>query len=305
MKNSWLTVSPSKNLIALFLDKYDTFKQIQGLGIPTPMTWYFTDIRELISKCNDLTFPLILKPRYAGIIKKGLDFKTLFLKDKNKLISYFKKYNRNLIDKVILQEVISSGDGYVIEAVGYIGKKPRVEHIHTTVKVRQYPPDFGILCYGKSQTITDITKLTYNLIEKIKYKGMISVEYLINRVNGYRYLVDINARTTYFNSFHRDTGMDFNWYAYCDLLGINYNFGTQISNKYWLDFTLDAGNFRRTKTLSFIKWLHSIAKVSSFAVWNIKDPLCFFIRLIKLIYSLFSSVMFKKFKKEPYSETTH
>jgi predicted ATP-grasp superfamily ATP-dependent carboligase len=151
--------------------------------------------------------------------------------------------------------------------------------VYTGRKIRQLQPDFGVTCFGVSEKLPAISEMTITLLRKIRFRGLVAVEYVEDQATGEIYFVEINARSYYHNALFRDCGVDLSWIAYLDavrhpLLAREVE-PRQTYGRKWLDLTRDARSFsqkRRAGELGWGAWLRSLAQARSFAVFARDDP---------------------------------
>ncbi|MDR4508706.1 MAG: hypothetical protein MRJ65_10825 [Candidatus Brocadiaceae bacterium] len=287
--------TPTKDIHDAFVDKRKTISICKQHGVLIPSSLSpesFTDIAEIGER---LRFPLIVKP--SNTFNVQFPGKNFVAKDLSLLKSFF-IVHPDLILKTVIQEVVNSGDGRIVVAASYSNRKGNVEAVYTGRKIRQWQPDYGVTCFGVSENIPEIKRISYHFLNDIGYSGFAAMEFAEDKTTGRYYFLELNTRTYYHNQLFSDAGVDLTKVAYYEMCGMDFReYMPELIEKediYWIDILRDVLSFAvkwGRGEIGFFEWYTSVRKASSLAVFDPCDLKPFFYD----IASVFSKGC-KKFK---------
>lgn len=268
----FIITTPDQNMYWHFVAKQPTADICITHNFPIPNTIYCTEKNQLLIKTQHLTYPVIIKPNLTF----GDEFpgKNLIAQTKDELVKFICDYPQ-LETEVVVQEIVPSGDGKIYLVTTYSDKTGKVRIAYSGKKIRQYLPDYGVTCFGVSESNKHLKQITIQFLEAINYTGYATLEFAYDEKNERFYFIELNIRSFYHNQLFKDAGLDINYLAY--------QLETQTGNNseqclmhqkdgvYWLDFTRDFGSFLRKRHLTTLLWLKSLSKARSFAYFDKKD----------------------------------
>ena len=282
---------PSEDLYWKFLQKQPTAKICMDNSVPIPKTVFVSIPGTLISDISDIQFPVIIKPNLT--YEEGFPGKNVIAHNKQDVIDFLDEYP-SLETKIVVQEIIKSGDGSIFVVSTYSNDEGKVEGVYCGRKIRQYLPDYGVTCFGVSESNDYLKELSVRFLNTIGYKGFATLEFALDEKTGEYYFIELNIRTFYHNQLFKDAGVDLNWIAYRSKIDGESNFQIeQVDKVLWVDFTRDLGSFLRKYKdgkIKIVSWLRDIAKAKSFAYWNKRDVKPFYMSIL-LLFRIF----FKRF----------
>lgn len=285
-ENNFLITTPKPDIYWKFLAKKPTADICLKHKFPIPDTFYTNEKGRLIEECENLNYPAIIKPNFT--FDDEFPGKNIIISTRNELLEFVKKMP-NLETKVVVQEIIPSGDGNIYLVSTFSDTNGKVRVAYSGKKIRQYLPDYGVTCFGVSEDIPKLKDSTINFLEKINYTGFATLEFAHDKKKDIFVFIELNIRTFYHNQLFKDAGIDINHKAFEITHGSTDNencLRKQKDDVYWIDFTRDIASFFRKKKqgkLSTLKWLNSILKARSFAYFDHKDPIPFFVSLYAFI----------------------
>jgi len=268
----FIITTPDQNMYWHFVAKQPTADICTTNNFPIPKTIYCTDKNQLLIKAQHLTYPLIIKPNLTF----GDEFpgKNLIAQTKADLSKFICDYPQ-LETEVVVQEIVPSGDGKIYLVTTYSDRTGKVRIAYSGKKIRQYLPDYGVTCFGVSETNEHLKQITIQFLEDINYTGYATLEFAYDEKNDRFYFIELNIRSFYHNQLFKDAGLDINYLAYQLEAQTGNNSEQCLMHQkdgiYWLDFTRDFGSFLRKKQLTTFSWLKSLTKARSFAYFDIKD----------------------------------
>ncbi|MFT6735472.1 MAG: D-aspartate ligase [Polaribacter sp.] len=276
----FIITTPDKDMYWHFVAKQPTADICTTNNFPIPKTIYCTEKYQLLIKAQHLTYPLIIKPNLTF----GDEFpgKNLIVHTKDELGKFISDYPQ-LETEVVVQEIVPSGDGKIYLVTTYSDKAGKVRIAYSGKKIRQYLPDYGVTCFGVSESNKHLKQITIQFLEAINYTGYATLEFAYDEKNKRFYFIELNIRSFYHNQLFKDASLDINYLAYQLEAQTSINseqcLMLQKDGIFWLDFTRDFGSFLRKKHLTTLTWLKSLLKARSFAYFDKKDIKPFIVSL--------------------------
>lgn len=286
---------PEADVTEKIINKDGTYELAAKCGVVVPNTYLPREADDIRRIANKIVFPVIFKPNDTFSVHLPNREKNIIFRSKEELLTFFGIYP-HYAGRGILQEIIYGGDGYIYVCAAYLNPDSEPLAVYTGRKIRQYLPDYGITCYGESIYVPELEEITVDFMRQIKYRGLVAVEYSMDRKTGIYYFLEINGRSYYHNSLVLSCGINLPYTAYMDLIN-NGRFtikkSLQKEGVKWIDFPRDAGSFwRKYKKgeIGIFEWLISVFQARSFGVFDFGD-------LKPFVYETFSliTVMAKKF----------
>lgn len=264
-----------RKLHTAFVDKGTTIEICSAAGVPIPRSIAIQTVQDLSSVGGDFQFPVIVKPRRTY----GIDFpaKNAVASSAAELMKFFEE-RPHLLGQTVAQEVVPSGDGRIVMAISYSGRDGKVLVRATCRKLRQWPPDYGMTSLGRSEFLPEVAALTERFLNGIGYEGFAGVEFAEDARSGRYFLLEVNPRL----NLPIQLALD----AKVDLIGSAYREMTlgdpavaaplrQIDGLYWIYLHHDVLSFLhkyRRGRITVSDWIRSIARASSHATFDLRDP---------------------------------
>jgi len=178
---------PEYKILKIALDKAETVKAAQRIGIPTPQTHFPNNLHELESLSKNLNYPVVVKirreiftppPRYTyAYSQKDLIYKYRLMHEK---CAY-----------PLIQELIH-GVGYGFFTLFNKHHKPISIFCHR--RIREYPITGGPSTYCESTYNQKIVQYGLKLLKEIKWYGVAMVEFRLDHSDNKFKLMEINPR---------------------------------------------------------------------------------------------------------------
>lgn len=265
--------------LSAIIRKNTLYQTAAAAGILVPPGLTAPQTSEVKIWCEKHRGPYLVKPYYNF----NQDFKVLVFNEAKALLGFLEGRDAGATDLVI-QSVLRGGDGWVFEVHGVCDRLGKIKTMASHVKIRQFPPDFGITSCGEAPAIAHglgeraLFEETERLLALVRYHGIFGIEWLQDRDNGELYLLDFNARASYPIGLLRDSGLNLPVIAYRELCGDDLSdveLTPKLTEIRWVDFWNDARTFRRlrsAKCMSWSNWIASLLGCRSYAVWSAGDP---------------------------------
>ncbi len=278
------------SLMLAMLDKAETSKIADKIGIPAPKTWCINSAEEIEGIMSSLPYPCALKPRFSHEFTGRNFLKKLFIvKNQDELLSEFKslyelgkKYNFRS-DLIVTELIPGVGENQFQSYYSYLDENGIPLMHFTKRKPRQYPIYSG---YGTYQTIGDwnpqVAELGLKFMQGADYLGLGVVEFKLDPCDGILKLMECNTRLTTATELIIRSGFDITLFVYNRLVGRelppykNYRKDTTLIRPI-RDFLSFWDAHRKNKN-TWRSYLKSIAKIHCYEVFSWKDPLPWLMR---------------------------
>jgi predicted ATP-grasp superfamily ATP-dependent carboligase len=278
---------PDQKLLKTILSKKGVQELAQEHQVNSPNTYQLICQEELESLLQQIKFPCVFKPTdHRLVLLNGLK---CYVFNKERDLVNFVKTTEHELSLGVFQELVFSGDEYSFSCSGYLNQQFQMQSIFCAKKLRQYPPDFGIMCYGESTKNKKLLDISEKFLLDIKFKGIFDIDFLQDRNSLEYFLIEINPRPFYYNSFSTSCGVNVVFQMYQDLvmkgcepvLFKGYKEGIR-----WIDFEFDIGSvFRKYRigNIRFLEWIKSLLKVRACSVFDTHDVRPFIVSVWRLV----------------------
>ncbi len=263
------------------VSKHRLYREAEAAGVLAPPSLTSPTIDEVQAWIANEPAPYMIKPYYVGA-DNGLDVKNKTF-DRGEDLLRFIRSRAGGAEGLIIQRILRGGDGWIFDCYGLADRDRHLRVMATHRRIRQYPPDFGITCFGEipargeNTDKRELLAMTENLLTATPYHGILGIEWLLERDTGKLYLLDFNARPFYTIGHLSDSGLNLPLLAYRELcdedLG-QMEILPELKHLFWLDFWQHVGNYfqrRRVGRVNLWRWLRDTAKARSFAIWDRSD----------------------------------
>ncbi len=267
------------DLFNTIVDKGRMVAFCRRAGIPVPRTHITRPEDDMQSVTRQFVYPCIIKPvhRYiAGFPTQTA--KVLIARDARQAIEFFAKYPQ-LKGGTLMQELIEGGDDQLFQCTALVDNNGEVAACSTVRKLRQYPPGFGSMCYGQTESNEAMAAEALKLLRALGYRGLGSLEFKYRRKDGAYYFIEMNTRLPWYNGIFADAGINLPYLAYLDLIGEGSPSAArnnQRDHTRWVSWHNYAAWYREnkngTRDTGPVGFISRIARANSYAWWNLADP---------------------------------
>ena len=277
---------PDWEITKAAIDKRQTYRLAEQIGIPFPRTFYPGSTDEL--EKLDIEFPAVIKPAirdnfYDKARKKAVrvDNREQFLREYQKAAS--------LIDssEIMVQELIP-GAADNLYSYGSLYSHGRVLGKVVARRTRQHPAEFGrVTTHAETLHIPELEDMGTRFLDAMGYQGVSEVEFMWDpREEKYK-LIEINARFWAWHSLAIAAGVDLPYLQYRDMLGDKVQINDFEDGVHWLRLLVDVptsvGRIAKGK-MSIRTYLRSWKGKKIFAALSWRDPLPFLAEMLMLPY---------------------
>lgn len=265
---------PDAKTLEMVVTKHGIQALAERHGMPIPVTRYPQTDVDVAALGRDMRFPCLVKPIDTFTIRFPQAAKNAVVSSPHELEGFYRRHP-SLLGRTIVQQIIRGGDGAIFVCAAYLNAQSEALVVYTGRKIRQYPPDYGITSVGESVYLPELERLTVEFLRAVGYRGLIGAEYVQDRSTGAMYLLELNARSSYYNRLPTDCGINLAYTAYRDLIGDRVaDRPRQREGVRWLDLLHDLGSFyatRRHRGMTWREWLTSVLPARSFAYFDARD----------------------------------
>ncbi len=284
-------------LFTTIVDKGRMVAFCERAGVRVPRTHITRPDDNMGEITRSFVYPAIIKPlhRYtAGFPVETA--KVLVAKDAQQALELFEKYPQ-LKGGTLMQELIEGGDDQVFQCTALAGNSGEIVAYSTVRKLRQHPPGYGSMCYGRTERNDAMAGEAFKLLRALGYRGLGSLEFKYRERDGGYYFIEMNTRLPWYNGIFADAGVNLAHLAYLDLAEAEKTSvadagkpsiqelpqSTQRENRRWVSFHNYRGS-RKDSTggskIGLARFAANVASANSYAWWNWADPAPFFASLM-------------------------
>ena len=267
--------TPELSVVECAWDKRNTYRLAQELDIPTPRTWYPSDLSELERLEADL--PLVIKPAIKEHFIYSTRVKAWRAGSMTELVDRFRQAAALVgPGEVMIQELIP-GDGR--QQFSYCAFFKDGEAVGSMVaqRRRQHPPEFGrASTFVETIDLPLLETLSTRFLRAIKYYGLVELEYKLDPRDGQYKLLDVNARTWGYHSLGQRAGVDFPSMLFADQLGEAVHLSRAQEGVKWVRLATDLSTGIVESLGGRLDWrayMRSLKDVRVESVFSLQDPL--------------------------------
>lgn len=298
LSDYYILPESNDDLMLAMLDKAETYKIADRIGIPAPKTWCVNSVEDLESIVPDIPFPCALKPRFSHEYRGRNILKKLFVvNNKEELFAEFKGMHElgkkyKFRSDLILTDIIPGfGENQFQSYYSYMDENGEPLMHFTKRKLRQYPIDSGNGTYHMTDWNPKVAELGLKFMKESGYLGLGAIEFKLDPRDGILKLMENNPRLTNATELIIRSGFDIALFVYNRLVGKelppydNYTKGATLIRPF-RDFL----SFRQAHKLgktTWKSWLKSVARKHYFESFSWKDPMPSLMLGLYLIKRLF------------------
>lgn len=200
-------VMPEKETIEASLDKMGVCRLAKELDIPIPTTHFIDDMRQVREIASQLSYPVVIKPRYSWTFTKGrwVKAKVDYAFTPRDLIAKYYCAHHLLSFPMIQDLIVGPGQGiFVLMNRG----KPKAFFAHR--RLREKPLWGGESVLRESVPVDPVLQgYAVRLLEALNWHGVAMVEFKQDRAKSVPYLMELNGRFWGSLQLAVDAGMNF------------------------------------------------------------------------------------------------
>ena len=269
-------VTPPWSVLACYLEKDALYRLADACEVPHPLSLSPHSLEDLEKVQEKLLFPCIVKPVNSHEFVKHFGTKMFHAHSYGELVPLYKKANKAGF-KVVVQEIIPGPESNFERLQAYVNSKGVMAARFFNAKIRQHPPNFGVMRIGKSMPENEeVERLTRRILQQGGYKGYCSAEYKRDPRDNKLKLIEINVRMPRSGWLAIQAGVNFPYIIYKDLVeDVQLEYGDYNKDLYWIECHTDWMNIlknRAQEPFAFSDYVKPyFASNKAFAVWDSHD----------------------------------
>jgi D-aspartate ligase len=257
---------PSHELLVELIDKARFARLAEAKSLPVPRTLVPQSREEFFEAAEEIGYPCVVKPVsqrlwHATEIIAGIGLrKALLVKDADELdrvLGLLPPVNGN----EMLQEYVAGTDDFHYSFHTYINSEGTVRGSMLGQKLRTFPIHFGQGCYTKFVDEPAVKEMCLDVLKKINYSGVATVNVKRHGQTGKDYILEINPRHSLWGVLDSMCGVNLPLLQYCDALGLDIADQRPTGRPHrWLCFGADFKamlKYRKAGQLTLWQWLTS------------------------------------------------
>jgi predicted ATP-grasp superfamily ATP-dependent carboligase len=269
---------PDHEVVEMLMDKERFAAHAEATGLPVPRTRLVRTRAEAERAANELSYPVVLKPRLKTVEwQRNTSAKAFKTSNADELLATYDRVG-GWSDVLLLQEWIDGGEENLYSCNCYYDRNGKCIATFVARKLRQWPPQTGTSSLGEECRNDAVLRATLQLFSGVSYRGLGYVEMKRDARTGSHYVIEPNVgRPTGRSSISEAGGVELHFAAYCETAGLP--LPPQLEQRYggakWIYLRHDVQSalyYWRRGELSLADWWRSISGRKTEAVLDLSDP---------------------------------
>jgi D-aspartate ligase len=288
-KYFYFTMAPLKTTEKL-LNKELFAQTLEKYNLPHPKTYLPKGISDIETLAQNVRYPCIVKPVLSARFRLDFHTKLFVAHTPTELITGYEQASVKH-HAMMIQEIIP-GDASAMHGFNaYYDRTSTPIGSFMYQRIREWPLGFGNGCLIQRVNIPELEELITPLMKKIKYYGIVDVEFKKDPRDGQFKIIEINPRVWMQNNLPTRCGINHPHIAYQDAIGtlVEKPVLDNYQEMKWLFMVEDIKSTLKTlrkKSFSFHEWLQSYKGKKVYAVFARDDPRPFVVFCSDVILSL-------------------
>ncbi|MDD4541526.1 MAG: carboxylate--amine ligase [Eubacteriales bacterium] len=218
LKEYFLFPQTIKGLGSRCSDKKALAKLAQEHGVPAPPSLDIDEDNLTERVASELGYPCIIKPDDSPSFVAKFRKKVFTIADESELTAAVRQIQEAGFTAQV-QKIIKGFDDHMHTYDVYVDQKGQISHMMTGQKKRQWPINFGASTFIVQKYMPKLHSIGGPFLQTIGWRGFAEIEFKREEGTDDFYLIEINTRTTNFNSMIAACGINMPYVAYRDLSG--------------------------------------------------------------------------------------
>jgi D-aspartate ligase len=279
---------PLAGLPRALASKRSLYQLCGQLGIPCPKAVVPSSRAEVEAFLEDATFPVVVKGAEPWLLPRGAGVRsTTIARSPDQLLDLYQRVERHQATGLLLQEYIPPEAGEDWFFHGYCDQASACLVGFTGRKLRSYPAHAGSTSLGRWVPNQELRRQAEELSRAISYRGLMDLDYRLDRRDGRYKLLDFNPRLgAQFRLFEDDLGIDVVRAMHLDLTGRAVPRGRPLPGRGFIVENHDpiaSWQYRRADGLTLRAWLSSVTGVREAAWFAVDDPVPFLTMCLRFL----------------------
>ena len=215
LQSSFILLNASADQQLSLLDKKQTLKMAQGIGVPTPKYWNVSKPQDLEEIKQSIQFPVMVKPLLSHEFIKIFGRKLFIIQDSfDELTSaVHQAWDKN--QDIMIVEMIPGPDSALTSYYTYADRSGELLFDYTKCVIRRYPLNRGAGCYHKSSWLPETAQMGRKFFKGIGLRGFGNIEFKRDPRDGQLKVIECNARFTAAQELVAQSGAPIDLIVYC------------------------------------------------------------------------------------------
>jgi D-aspartate ligase len=295
LASQFIFARPPATLPRTLANKRCLYELCHRLGIASPHTVFPQSREELLDLAAQFQYPVVVKATEPWLLPRGIK-STAIVSGRQELIRYYENFWRQApATSLMIQEMIPADCSEDWFVHGYCDDQSNPRAIFTGVKLRSYPAFAGPTTLGRAVRNDALEQQAIKLFSAIGYRGIMDLDYRLDRRDGRYNLLDFNPRIgAQFRLFEDRDGIDVVRALHLDLTGRGIRSGPQVEGRTFMveiQDVLACFSYYRSGDLKIKEWLRSLRGVDEGAWYAGDDPFPFLLMCPWMLYGAASRVL--------------
>ena len=295
LASQFIFARPPASLPRTLANKRCLYELCHRLGIASPHTVFPQSREELLDLAAQFQYPVVVKATEPWLLPRGIK-STAIVSARQELIRYYDNFwGQAPATTLMIQEMIPASCSEDWFVHGYCDEQSNPRAIFTGVKLRSYPAFAGPTTLGRAVRNDALEQQAIQLFSAIGYRGIMDLDYRLDRRDGRYNLLDFNPRIgAQFRLFEDHDGIDVVRALHLDLTGRGIRSGPQIEGRTFMveiQDVLACFSYYRSGDLKIKEWLRSLRGVDEGAWYATDDPFPFLLMCPWMLYGAASRVL--------------
>ena len=292
LEQTFKVACPSWDRVRQYIEKRQTYELAAACGVAMPRTLIPKDEGDLMDFASKVAFPCLVKPSEGHRYFEHFKRKMTSVANLEELTKAYSEASAAGFE-VMVQEYIPGGDEAVVNYNAYfMDGKPMVEF--TARHIRNAPPSFGSPRVVRSEQIPEVIDPGRRLLQSLSFNGYACTEFKRDARDGIYKLMEINGRHNLSTLLAVRCGINFPLMHYRHLLFGDIPQKCQFEEgRYWIDLVRDieySVAYHKQEKYSIKEYLRPYCHHPIFAIFSIRDPLPFLIRISYVVKNIFQKL---------------
>lgn len=279
---------PPAGLPRALASKRGLYRLCEQLGIPCPKAVVPSSRAEVEAFCESATFPVVVKGAEPWLLPRGAGVRsTTIVRSPDQLLGLYQRVEGHPATGLLLQEYIPPEAGEDWFFHGYCDQASACLVSFTGCKLRSYPAYAGSTSLGRWVPNEELRRQAEELFRAISYRGLMDLDYRLDRRDGSYKLLDFNPRLgAQFRLFEDDLGIDVVRAMHLDLTGRAVPRGRPLPGRGFIVENHDpiaSWQYRRAGGLTLRAWRSSVTGVREAAWFAVDDPVPFLMMCLRFL----------------------
>ncbi|MFH1148407.1 MAG: hypothetical protein V1736_11975 [Pseudomonadota bacterium] len=277
---------PSWDIVKKFYHKENAAQVAEEIGIPVPRRYQGKNLGDFL--CQDLGFPLVLKPSCKEGFYPKVKRKAIRVDSREGFVREYKIMSSIIgPSAIVVQEMIEGGPKNLYSFATVFDGRNIIAGMAAR-RWRQHPMDFGhATTYAESVEVPELEILTQKLLREIGFYGLAEVEFMYDSREGVFKFIEINGRVWGWHTLAKAAGVNLPLVLFKLMTGDRTLSPKPRQGVKWVRFITDVPTVFKEIAggrMTLGEYVDSLRGEKEFAVFSAKDPLPFFAEIMLSLY---------------------